>query len=140
MPDDLLTSRNDGPDIILYWDVREFLREGGASRLKECAACQQYFVQVTARVTRFCSQPCRLKANPTRKANNATYQHRHREARRRRDLRRIDDAKKQYRATWGAAPTVSDLLKALDMSRHRWNALCQWEEQTHGQQRVTHLH
>src|SRR5262249_17997695 len=72
----------DDPVDGFYVELREFLRAGGAQRLKVCTVCQRFFVHVTTRVARFCSTSCRTHPTPERKARNKEDQRKHRKEQR----------------------------------------------------------
>ena len=118
----------------VYWDLREFLRQHQPKRLQQCPACERYFVQATARAQLYCGTPCRLKANPTRRAKNPEYVKRHREGKIREDLHRIGEAKKTLRSC-----TLTDILQATGISRRRWNTLQKWEVEQYGHPKDTAL-
>jgi hypothetical protein len=118
----------------VYWELREFLRRGQPERLQQCPACGQFFVQATVRAQTYCGDPCRLKANPTRKAKNREYGKRHREGKIRADLQRIREAKK----TLGSC-TGTDILNATGINKRRWSTLQKWEVEQYGHPRVTVL-
>jgi len=118
----------------LYWELREFLRRGQPERLHQCPACGRYFVQATVRAQSYCDTPCRLQANPTRRAKNAEYVKRHREGKIREELQRIREANYAL-----GSYTLTDFLEATGISRRRWSTLQKWEVEQYGHPRVTAL-
>jgi hypothetical protein len=113
--------------IPVSWDLREFLLREQPNRLRNCPVCQYYFVQGTAQVQTYCDTPCRLKANPTRRARNAEYQQRLQEKRIRDDLQKVRRAKDQL---WKSGIPALDLswgLETAGISLCRWTTLRQWE-------------
>jgi hypothetical protein len=100
-------------------------------------------VQRTARIQTYCSTPCRLKANPTRRTQNAAYQHRHRATLREKqikaDLKRVGEIKQAFITEISESPMVEDVLERLHIGRRRWNKLVNWEIEQYGHPRDTDL-
>jgi hypothetical protein len=127
----------------LYWELREFLRAGGADRLQRCPVCERYFVQVTARAQTYCDTPCRLKDSATRKAHNTRYQQefraRQREVEIKADLNAIGKAKAQLWKEGADELDLSLVLEKAGLSKRRWTRARQWEIQRYGKTRATDL-
>ncbi len=127
----------------LYWELDQFLDQDGQRRLRKCPQCGRYFVQRTARVQTYCSTPCRRKANPTERTQNATYQRRHRAIRREKqikaDLKRVGEIKQAFMTEMSESPMAEDVLERLHIGRRRWNRLVNWEIAQYGHPRDTDL-
>lgn len=127
------------PLDALYWDLREFLRRGKPERLHRCPTCGRYFVQMTARTQTYCDAPCRIKANPTRRAHNAEYQRRHREGKIRDDLRKVRAAKGRLRTAGVETLKLEWVLEEAGVTKRRWTSLRKWETTQYGEPRATDL-
>lgn len=131
------------PLDTLYWDLHWFVDSEGQSRLHKCPQCTRYFVQRTVRTQIYCDTPCRLKANPKRRAQNAEYQRTHRATQRERqikaELKRVSEIKQAFITDTGESPMVEDVLARLHIGRRRWTTLVKWEIEQYGHPQATDL-
>jgi hypothetical protein len=122
-----------------YWDLWKFLRHGQPERLQKCPVCQRYFIQVTAQSQAYCDTPCRLKGDATTREQNARNVQRHREKQIRADLNKVREAKARLRAEGEKEFEFTWVLEEAGITKRRYNALRQWEQQQYGKPRATAL-